>query len=151
MRNTPDPTTRPEDDPYSEGREERIVPSPALESALAKLRAMMQIAPKIDIEPIWPHEAAALLARLEAQQWRPIETAPKGETEFQGWLWSDMYRTGWWEPRCRYSADGAFQVWQRVDYDDDGWDVVEARPTHWLPKPTEPAAYRNPQPAGGAQ
>lgn len=37
----------------------------ALESGLAKLRAMMQIAPKIDIEPIWPHEAAALLAKIK--------------------------------------------------------------------------------------
>lgn len=110
--------------------------TPALESALEQLR-------NYESErwvTLRESEAAALLARLEALEWRPIETAPKDGAEFQAWL-------GWWEPRCRFNDDGAFQVWRRVDYDEDGWDVIEARPTHWLPEPTEPPAYRNPQPA----
>src|SRR5690606_5147592 len=72
----PDPTTRPEDDPYSVGREERLpaqqqetrdmqsmTPS-ALESGLAKLRELVN-GPFMDCS-IERTEAAALLAKIEA-------------------------------------------------------------------------------------
>jgi hypothetical protein len=123
----------------------------ALESALTKLRECAGVDDVHTFVRVSSPEAAALLAKIEAAdrlEWQPIETAPKDGAEFQAWLLDAGRQHGWWEPRCRFNDDGAFQVWQRVDYDDDGWDVIEARPTHWLPEPTEPPAYRNPQPAG---
>lgn len=90
------------------------------------------------------HDAAiaALTAELQQcrQQWRPIATAPKDGTEFQAWMHNAYLPTGWWEPRCRFNDFGAFQVWQRVDYDDDGFDAVHATPTHWMPLPPAPEA-----------
>lgn len=119
-----------------------VTPS-TLESALAKLRKIAEDKHGAVMGGIVsPADARALLARLDALEWQPIETVPKDGREFQAWLWNEPARTGWWGPRCRYSPDGAFQVWQRVDYDDDGWDVVEETPTHWLPQPIGPAAYR---------
>lgn len=93
-------------------------------------------------------EIQALRERVEkAERWQPIETAPMDGSEFQAWIRSAHFATGWWEPRCRFNADGAFQVWQRVDYDQDGFDMVpDAAPTHWKMQPAAPAAI-----AKGAQ
>jgi hypothetical protein len=69
--------------------------------------------------------------------WQPIETAPKDGAEFQAWV--DYRGRGIWEPRCRYDDNGAFQIWQRVDYDCEGWDTDSyAFPTHWMPLPEPP-------------
>lgn len=69
--------------------------------------------------------------------WQPIVTAPKDGTEFQAWI--DKYG---WEPRCRINPESeAFEIWDRVDYDQDGWDFYPHMiPTHWMPHPHEPAA-----------
>jgi len=68
-------------------------------------------------------------------EWQPIETAPRGGAEFQGWI-----AVGYWEPRCRFNPDSeAFEIWGRVDYDMDGWDTYAyLRPTHWMPHPPPP-------------
>ena len=78
------------------------------------------------------HAAADALAAADAG-WMPIESAPKDGTEFQAWV-------GSWEPRCRFNPDTeAFEVWDRVDYDQDGWDACYLDlVTHWQPLPAAP-------------
>lgn len=104
----------------------------ALESALAKLRTQAAA-------PNWPvpahitsQEAAALLARLEALEWRPIETAPKDGSPML--VCSRAGHVG----RATYDAEeGCFQ--------DEHTEFIE---THWLSAWMPlPPAYRNPQPA----
>lgn len=76
------------------------------------------------------------------EQWRPIETAPKDGTEFQAWVTQETDpSTTWWEPRCRFEPENeAFQIWGRIDYDQDGWDNDwNWNPTHWQPHPLPPA------------
>lgn len=70
-------------------------------------------------------------------RWQPIETAPKDGTQFQAWI--EKYG---WEPHARFNPDSeAFELWGRVDYDKDGWDVYPHMvPTHWMPLPTPPTA-----------
>ena len=71
--------------------------------------------------------------------WQPIETAPKDGTEFQAWVTHGRDQKGFWEPKCRYSEHGAFEMWGRVDYDCDGWDTYPGHtPTHWMPLPAPP-------------
>jgi hypothetical protein len=73
--------------------------------------------------------------------WQPIETAPRDGTEFQAWVVQETdASTSWWEPRCRFDPDNeAFQIWCRVDYDQDGWDTDwNWKPTHWQPHPSPP-------------
>jgi hypothetical protein len=80
------------------------------------------------------HAPSQAVPEVEGLAWRPIDTAPRNGTEFQGW-------TDAWEPRCRFNADGAFEIWGRVDYDKDGWDIYShLTPTHWMPYPSRPAA-----------
>lgn len=69
-------------------------------------------------------------------EWQPIETAPRDGTEFQAWI--DQYG---WEPACRYNPDTeAFEIFGRIDYDQDGWDSYHhMTPTHWMPYPAPPA------------
>ncbi|MFY3096147.1 hypothetical protein ACOTHT_30895 [Achromobacter xylosoxidans] len=73
--------------------------------------------------------------------WLPIESAPKDGTEFQAWLNGDF-----WEPRCRFNpASEAFEIWGRVDYDRDDWDICgHLTATHWMPLPAAPAAPASP-------
>lgn len=68
-------------------------------------------------------------------KWMPIDTAPKDGKPFQAWI--DKYG---WKPNCRYNPDSeAFELWGRVDYDQDGWDVYPHMvPTHWMPIPSRP-------------
>lgn len=69
--------------------------------------------------------------------WQPIETAPKDGTEFQAWVLT--MGNGFWEPRCRFDENECFQIWDRVDYDTDGWAVYpNLDPTHWMPFPDPP-------------
>jgi hypothetical protein len=83
-----------------------------------------------------------LAAYLRDGGWLPIESAPKDGTEFQAWTVLALgHEDGVWEPRCRFNRDsGAFEVWGRVDYDQDGWDVDRWIPTHWMPEPSAPPA-----------
>ncbi len=68
-------------------------------------------------------------------EWQPIESAPRDGTEFQGWV----YKYGW-EPKCRFDPiTESFQIWGRVDYDQDGWDFYPHMAiTHWMPLPAPP-------------
>lgn len=73
--------------------------------------------------------------------WQPIGTAPKDGSEFQAWVKrNDVTGDGWWEPKCRYSCDtGAFEIWGRVDYDTDYWDVYwHIAPLAWMDVPERP-------------
>ena len=84
-----------------------------------------------------PAEAIAAWNR-RAPVWQPISTAPKDGTEFQAWVLNGP-GPGFWDPRARFDADGAFQLWGRVDYDEDGWDCHPGwTPTHWQPLPAPP-------------
>lgn len=73
---------------------------------------------------------------VEGDGWQTIESAPKDGTEFQAWI----AKYGW-EPRCRINSDTeAFEIYGRVDYDQDGWEVYpHMTPTHWRSPPTPPA------------
>lgn len=70
--------------------------------------------------------------------WQPIETAPKDGTEFQAWC--VQAGVGRWESRCRFDPKTeAFEIWGRIDYDQDGWDIYPGFvPTHWMPFPPPP-------------
>lgn len=59
---------------------------------------------------------------------------PTDGTEFQAW-WSRS-----WQPFARINPEnGAFELWGRIDYDQDGWDVFSASDfTHWQPLPEPP-------------
>jgi hypothetical protein len=73
-------------------------------------------------------------------EWRPIETAPKDGTEFMAWL--NLLTVNVFEPRCRFDPDsGAFQVWERIDYDMDGWESGYTA-SHWMPIPPPPLNRR---------
>lgn len=76
--------------------------------------------------------------------WQPIETAPKDGTEFQSWCIrpEGPDEKGWWEPKARVNLDsGAFELWGRTDYDQDGWDTyIHVRLTHWRPLPAPPSS-----------
>ena len=77
--------------------------------------------------------------------WQPIETAPREGTEFQSWVVSEVDASrGWWEPKCRFEpCTGGFEVFGRVDYDQEGWDSDWSwKPTHWMPEPLPPAPDR---------
>lgn len=83
----------------------------------------------------------ALRCALSAQVqdvagWQPIETAPKDGSEFQAFI----INYGW-EPRARFNPETvAFEIWGRVDYDQDGWDFYPHMvPSHWMPLPAAPA------------
>lgn len=95
-----------------------------LEAQLADQRAMSK----------YNREQAEKAERALAKAWEPIESAPRDGTEFQAWM-------GYWEPRCRINPDTeAFEIWGRVDYDQDGWDTyLHLAPTHWMPLPEPPA------------
>lgn len=72
-------------------------------------------------------------------EWQPIETAPSDGTEFQAWI-ARRGSPGYWETRCKFNEDGTFVVWDRIDYDVDGWEPVSfpLAPTHWMPHPEPP-------------
>ena len=76
-------------------------------------------------------------------EWKPIEGAPTDGTEFVCWFSRDSTH-GDWEPKCRFDEHGALQVYGRVDYDQDGWEVYSGdwNPTHFMviapPKKTAP-------------
>jgi hypothetical protein len=87
------------------------------------------------------YDAARLYAaQATAEGWRDISTAPKDGTEFFAWVCYHDDKIGQLETRCRYNEDGAFQIWMRVDYDQEDFDTLShARPTDWQPLPTPPA------------
>ena len=73
-------------------------------------------------------------------EWQPIETAPKDGTEFQAWVRGSDGAMSWWDPRCRYNEEGAFESYGHIDYDIYGWDSCPFWvPTHWMPQPTAPS------------
>lgn len=72
--------------------------------------------------------------------WKPIESAPRDGTEFQAWIMPEESDGGYWEPKARFNPDSeVFELWGRVDYDQDGWDCYHwLHPTHWMPLPPPP-------------
>jgi hypothetical protein len=103
---------------------------PSVESALAKLRARTaDSSPHIGYASISHEEAAALLARLDALEWQPIETAPKDGAWFLAWR--------------------AHETRPRIVRWDATYDAAESEfgehvyhLERWMPLP----AYRNPVP-----
>lgn len=86
-------------------------------------------------------EAMARLLSLALRgakvQWRPPLTAPTDGSEFQGFV--KYHSMTIWEPRCRlHPENGALQVWDRVYYDEHGWDY-NGQLIGWLPQPSLPA------------
>ncbi len=77
------------------------------------------------------------------EAWQPIETAPRDGTEFIAWSRNidRPLHAGGWNERCRFNPDsGAFEIWGRIDYDEDGWDCLSyVEPTHWMPEIPAPA------------
>lgn len=70
---------------------------------------------------------------------RNMTAAPRDGTEFQVWVVG--YRGAeFWEPRARFNPDsGAFEMWGRTGYDEEGWDVYpDCTPTHWMFHPSNP-------------
>ncbi len=76
--------------------------------------------------------------------WQPIETAPRDGVTFQAWMTDG--RSGrrveqCWEPYARFNEHGAFEIWGRTDYDQEGFYCdynAEWFPTHWMPLPEPP-------------
>lgn len=81
----------------------------------------------------------SVLSAMRGTTWRDIvkDPPPKDGTEFQAW-------TGCWEPRCRINPETeTFEIWGRVDYDQEGWDVYShLTATHWTPLPAAPETAR---------
>jgi hypothetical protein len=102
-----------------------------------------------DLQPLFTSPQQDTEGREITEGWQPIETAPKDGTEFQAW--AEHASGGVWLPQCRINPDnGAFEIWGRVDYDIDGWDLIpHLIETHWMPLPEPPRAER-PHPAEGS-
>lgn len=70
----------------------------------------------------------AIIAALRAQEWMPIETAPRDGTKvllWPGYLMGGDPMTGWWARLARkWVAAG---------------EPFDSQPTHWRPLPTPPA------------
>lgn len=74
----------------------------------------------------------------------PNTPPPMDGTPFQAWMTDG--RSGrsveqCWEPYARYNKDGSFQIWGRIDYDQEGYTTdfnPEWHPTHWQPFPPPP-------------
>lgn len=78
-------------------------------------------------------------------EWKPIDTAPRDGTEFQGWVRNPEPEIeghiGFWVPRCRINPESdAFEMFGRIDYDCEDWAtiaswlVIDA----WMPLPSPP-------------
>lgn len=90
---------------------------------------------------------------MSEAEWKDIASAPRDGTEFQAWgvvlHQSGPHAgtfVGYWEPRARFNAESeAFEIFGRVDYDEDGWDVYpHITPTHWQPQPSPPTPSCSP-------
>lgn len=98
-----------------------------------------------------PHQlrkdAEDRVAALEAKhRWRDAAMAPRNGTEFQAWVRHTEDGQGWWEPKCRFDPEhGAFEIWRRTDYDQEGWDCLwHIRPVAWMPHPEAPTPQEPP-------
>lgn len=112
------------------------------------LREPQSVATGLHIARCSPENIALLLTAAEAhlasstdvEGWRTMDSAPRDGDEFQSWIVDDT-GFGQWEPRSRFNPDTeAFELWGRVDYDQDGWEAYpHVTPTRWMPSPTPPA------------
>ena len=72
----------------------------------------------------------AIIAALRAQEWQPIETAPRDGTRFLGMFQNaEISRVTWWSSR-------------QAAQHGNGWVFSQnglTTPTHWRPLPTPPA------------
>ncbi len=76
---------------------------------------------------------------MSALRWSSaLAKAPRDGTEFQVW-WS-----GQWQPRARFNPEShAFELWDRIDYDMEGWETFYwSEVTHWMPQPAPPQGAR---------
>jgi hypothetical protein len=95
-----------------------------------ELQKPSRIVPLSELATIAPLIASALERALDAQQWQPIETAPKDGTEvlsFNG----DQGLMRWIE-----GAD--FGLWIWVDENLSDIDPSPIQPTHWMHRPNPP-------------
>lgn len=116
-------------------------------SGLAGQRRMQA---REQLDPEFSQFMEAVAARLSALapapgRWQDIATAPKDGTEFQAWVTSETPRgnkQAWWEPKARINPGSeAIELWGRVDYDQDGWEMYShVTVTHWMPLPEAPTA-----------
>jgi len=65
-------------------------------------------------------------------EWRPISTAPRDETEILVW-WSDRVAIASWNLEC--------QNWQEYP-DGDFEDIAGEEVTHWMPLPDAPKEFK---------
>lgn len=122
----------------------------------AALRAVARVAerqPKNDVAHTVlaamcdPRTVLALLAEIDAlraaQQWQPIESAPKDGT----WvlLWDARHEVAvsgrWWHEPTMDTPSGYEPGWDGWSADDDllVWDDPTSQPTHWMLLPAPPA------------
>lgn len=111
---------------------------------------VISLSERIEVCRVWKEQdaraiAAALSAALVVfNGWQPFPSCPEGGTEFQAWVIGSNGQ-GFWEPKCRLNPEtGAFEIWGRVDYDQDDWATYpHIAPTHWQPLPAAPTEARD--------
>lgn len=86
-----------------------------------------------------------LTARLDAERWQPIDTAPKDGGEFDGWNGIERVPDVSWDDACPDDTEGVYHEkwWRRIDTDSCvTWCRIEAdrRLILWRHAPTPPEA-----------
>ena len=103
--------------------------NPDLKAARALLAATIDWFRHGDFVTLRVDDARAILAALDEQEWRPIETLDMPDYDcFDGWS-----NYGYRETDC-YRADGRVWVLDPIGERYDGTDEI----THWRPLPAPP-------------
>ena len=70
---------------------------------------------------------------MNANEWQPIETAPKDGTEIDLWTLNGR------EPAARFNVKrNRWEVIGLDGFDTLNWVDVDGKPTHWMPLPAPP-------------
>jgi len=83
------------------------------------------------------------ILKLAANQWQPIETAPKNGTQIIVYDGEFVFPSMWKEP-CEFRDYGEEGGWCEASYElggmlYEGVDVCKFPPTHWMPLPPSPS------------